>query len=236
VIEVPRTTAFVLVCVLAALGGCFLANQPPPPIRPGFTLYAPGVGPEDVLAAVKQHEHEIPERGVIMPVGVRGSGDDLLVIDVLVVVAKEEAGEYSKPPLNWPRSMLFRSVHGTLAQRDAADGKGFSLRMPGGEPVRTRRFDRSPQLQEQTRARYGLVADLEAPEVDIDIQGRAYRATVLAVPIGCVGELPVGADICVRMTRTDSLGNEELFGAVRSRRELCTLVMPLSERGDGAPP
>ncbi len=224
-----RTLFLAVALIGAALqAGCSaFANEPPPlppPPRAGFTPFGPGGSREDVLAAVSQHADAIGDDGIMLPVGVRGPDDDMLIIDVLFVMTAQRLTEVL-PESHFPASdkSASQGAYRWLVRHNAVDGKGFALRYADGRAILTRRLDLAPSLESATRARYGLAAELEAPTARVTVRGRLYTATILPVPIGCKQRAPVGADVCVRLRKKLSTSwapssSEEFCGTVTSSR------------------
>jgi hypothetical protein len=179
--------------------GCFCCARPrssPVEWTPRWVVPLDAVATEQALL---ENRDAIHERGGAVPVGVRGFGDDVLVIDVLLVVPAPYASPF-QDDFTDSRGIL-TYLHTRAVYYAAVLKHGFILRHCDGMALPLVALERVPG--EEFGRTYGLAPTHQLGEpFGTQVGGRSFCATLLPVMVRCAERVEVGSCIDVQLEAT----------------------------------
>lgn len=149
---------------------------------------------------------DVYTNGIIKPVGVRGYGDDTIIVDVLL----------ARPGHAIP-SMMFRDVvectYNTINVFEAARARGFRLSECDGRDLQIIRVSRGleadPRFNGPNTRRFEHTSRKS-------IAGQRVDIAVVPIVIQCEKSISIGSCVCVRRTSRD-----DYFGMSASNAKWC---------------
>lgn len=207
-----RAALALIVVAATLLGGC--GGE----ARQGFLWHGPALGEAAVRRVAPAFVDRAGENGAQAPVGVRGFGDDVLIVDVLIV--RPDNHPYSSPdPREHAERLQYFYFRGLASESFRA--RLCRVRTNEGE-VREISLDDQQPPSPSERSRYGLRGRAEYTEIVLTAaNGQRYFATVLPVYIRLERPVAVGSNICV------SLRKWPVTGQVLEDVEWCGSVEPV---------